>query len=327
MGQGPIFKPERVQRCDVEGGTQSAGAAQPVGGDRRDGRVYVYHGREIALAVNVAWATGRPLLLSGASGSGKSSLAKNVALTLGWRYYEYVVNSRTEARDFMYRFDGVRRLNDAQAGGANLKPDWNYIEPGVLWWAFDRQSARERGGGGRLAEGERAEDPSEEVKSERAVVLIDEIDKADADVPNGLLVPLGSLQFQVEHLRGLSVGAAEAPLIFITTNGERELPLAFVRRCVSLRMPDPDVKKFVEIASAVIPDSGKEVRLLRAVAKYVFDQAPPGERGAGAEPSTAEYLDTVRACLELNIKPGSPRFKELARVTLRKGQGLSGAAP
>src|SRR5215218_9760827 len=175
--RGPIFKPERVQRCELDGEPAAAG------GDSRDGRVYVYHEPQIALAVNVAWATRRPLLLSGASGSGKSSLALNVALTLGWRYYEHVVTSRTEAREFLYRFDGVRRLNDAQAAqvkGGGLKPEWAYLEPGVLWWAFDRESAIERGSGGRLGEEEWAEDPCKLNEASPAVVLIDEIDKADA---------------------------------------------------------------------------------------------------------------------------------------------------
>lgn len=322
MEQGPIFNPERVQRC-------AAGEAlRAAGGDSRDGRVYVYHDPTIALAVNVAWATRRPLLLSGASGSGKSSLALNVALSLGWRYYEHVVTSRAEARDFFYRFDGVRRLNDAQAAqaaGGGLKPEWAYLEPGALWWAFDRKSAEERGSGGQLKEQEWAKDPWELGGDEQAVVLIDEIDKADADVPNGLLVPLGSLQFPVEHVRNLTVKAERPPLIFITTNGERDLPVAFVRRCVAVRLPDPNWKKLVEIATAVVPDATGEEALLRAVAKYVLKESPREERGAGGVPSTAEYLDTVRACLKLNVRPGTARFKELARVTLRKGDGAHGS--
>lgn len=321
MERGPIFNPERVQRC------AAGDALRAAGGDSRDGRVYVYHDPTIALAVNVAWATRRPLLLSGASGSGKSSLALNVALSLGWRYYEHVVTSRTEAREFLYRFDGVRRLNDAQAARAEdggVKPVSAYLEPGVLWWAFDRKSAAERGSGGELEVKEWAKDPCEFSDAEQAVVLIDEIDKADADVPNGLLVPLGSLQFPVEHVRNLTVKAARPPLIFITTNGERDLPVAFVRRCVAVRLPDPDWKKLVEIAAAVVPDAVGEEALLRAVAKYVLREEPGEERGAGQMPSTAEYLDTVRACIKLNVRPGTVRFKDLARVTLRKGDGARG---
>src|SRR6476661_3688380 len=114
--------------------------------DRRDGAVYVYDPR-LKLAVDVALATGRPLLIEGEPGSGKSSLAAFAARNMDWRYYEHVVSSRTRASDLLWRFDTVRRLADAQAragGGAELN-DYNYIEPGVLWWAFDRESATRRG--------------------------------------------------------------------------------------------------------------------------------------------------------------------------------------
>lgn len=319
MGQGPIFKPERVQRCE-NGEPLRAGA----GGDNRDGRVYVYNDPNIPLAVNVAWATRRPLLLSGASGSGKSSLAANVARTLGWRYYEHVVTSRTEARDFLYRFDSIRRLNDAQA--QKIKDVWAYVEPGVLWWAFDHKSAAERGSLGKLPAEDHAKDPNRLGSHERAVLLIDEIDKADADVPNALLVPLGSLQFDVEDIN-FPVEASQPPLVIITTNGERELPQAFMRRCVTLELPDPDVKKLVEIASAVIPESKPKKRMLVAIAHYVLGQVQQEFKSSGGtKPSAAEYLDTVRACLELNLTPSSPSFDELARITLRKGQKVQGVA-
>jgi MoxR-like ATPase len=319
MGQGPVFKPERVQRCESDDALR-AGA----GADNRDGRVYVYNDPKLTLAVNVAWATERPLLLSGASGSGKSSLAANVARTLGWRYYEHVVTSRTEARDFLYRFDSIRRLNDAQA--KELKEVWAYVEPGVLWWAFDPVSAADRGSRGKLPVADRATDPNKLGGHERAVLLIDEIDKADADVPNGLLVPLGSLQFKVDDVN-FTVETRHPPLVIITTNGERELPQAFIRRCVTLELPDPDVKKLVEIATAVIPESKPIKRMLHSIAHYVLGQGQQELNGLGTKPSTAEYLDTVRACLELNITPASASFKDLARITLRKKQKVQGVAP
>src|SRR5689334_2156221 len=120
------------------------------GGDRRDGLGYVYHDPKIALAVNVALATFRPLLIFGPSGSGKSSLAPSVARILRRRYYEQVITSRTQARDLLWQFDTLRRLSDAEAG--RLDPDdrskeqvARYITPGVLWWALDPASARLRG--------------------------------------------------------------------------------------------------------------------------------------------------------------------------------------
>jgi len=142
MDYRKLFDPEDVE----DFGARRSGSV----GDRRDGLVYVYgdsKSSEIVLAVNVALATGRPLLVRGPSGSGKSSLALNVARVLDYRYYEHVVTSRTVALDLLWRFDVVRRLSDAQAGGT--KPLSDYIEPGVLWWAFDprapaRSEARRR---------------------------------------------------------------------------------------------------------------------------------------------------------------------------------------
>lgn len=323
MSSGPVFTPAEIERCEPDRLIRSGS-----GGDDRDGRVYVYHKPEIELAVNVAWAANRPLLLSGPSGCGKSTLALNVALSLGWRYYEYVVTSRTEARDLLYRFDTIARLNDAQPG-AQLKHVAAYIEPGVLWWAFDPESARERGGGGALPREQEARDPSKVSKDKltdasRAVVLLDEIDKADIDVTNNLLVQLGSHQFIVEHTNA-EVAAGNAPLIFITTNGERELPPAFVRRCVTLELPPPTKDILLKVARALIPGGEQDEELFKQVAERVLAEAKQEERG-GTPPSTAEYLDTLRACLKLGIRPGDPRFQELSNITLRKRRKTQGDA-
>ena len=324
MSEGFIFNPDEIERCDP-GGLIRSGS----GGDDRDGRVYVYHKPEIVLAVNVAWAANRPLLLSGPSGCGKSTLALNVALSLGWRYYEKVVTSRTEARDLLYTFDTIARLNDAQPG-RQLKNVAAYIEPGVLWWAFEPASAAERGGGGVLPPEQKAADPSkiskDKLKDERlAVVLIDEIDKADIDVTNNLLVQLGSHQFTVEHTNK-EVTAEHAPLIFITTNGERELPPAFVRRCVTLDLPPPTKPILLKVARAMIPEDEQDEDLFEQVAERVLSEAKQEERGGGISPSTAEYLDTLRACLKLKIFPDDPRFQELSNITLRKRRKATGEA-
>jgi MoxR-like ATPase len=324
MTQQPEFKPARVQRGDAAG--TGAGV-----GDQRFGDVYVYHHPDIELAVQVALATERPLLVAGPAGSGKSSLARNVAHTLKWRYYELVVTSRTEARDLLYSFDSIRRLNDAQ--DRNVSPDPAvYVEPGVLWWAISPDTARERGSRaeGGLAEKERLDDPAPR-KHERAVVLIDEIDKADVDVPNALLVPLGAFRFRVEPTRReVEATPQAAPLVILTTNGERELPPAFLRRCIVLELPAPDTDRLVEIARAAIPaelvprgvDAAKRFRELATIVQ----EHARREGGPNAGVSTAEYLDTVEASLRLGIGPGAPLFDDLLRLTQRKRQYLQEAS-
>jgi MoxR-like ATPase len=318
MAKGTLFNPARVERP-----APTPEGAEATGGDTRDGRVYVYNDARLALAVNVAIAASRPLLLNGPSGSGKSTLAKNVALSLGLRYYEHVVTSRTEATDFLYRFDSLRRLNDAQAKYSQIKPTEMYIEPGVLWWAFDPDSARHRGSKVELTEKDQAKDPSEIQGGGKAVVLIDEIDKAEVDVPNALLVPLGSHRFPVEHLSGRWVTTSQPPLIFITTNGERELPLAFLRRCVSINLRPPGKDELVEIARAHFPKEVNEP-LFEEVAAHIVRMGEDERQAAARRPSTAEYLDAVLACLKLGYRPGDPEFNDLANITLSKQHDVEG---
>lgn len=303
MSKQRLFSPPRVQIVEMP--TELA--------DRRDGSVYVYTER-IELAVNVAVATGRPLLLRGPSGCGKSTLAPATARFLGWRYYEEVISSHTKARDLLWRFDALRRLSDAQV---NKLADNSaaYLEPGVLWWAFDRGSARGRGliqdGNPRVPA---ASEPGEARSHDRAVVLLDEIDKADPDVPNNLLVPLGCMEFFVEET-GTRVKARQPPLVIITTNDERELPKAFLRRCVVLNLPVPDRERLLAIAGAHFGSGHRD--LCEEIARHVYETQPPSA-GRGTAPSTAEYLDTVRACLEMEAKPGSADWEGIARITLWK---------
>jgi MoxR-like ATPase len=289
-------------------------------GDSRDGAVYVYDDRTV-LAVNVAVATGRPLLVRGPPGCGKSTLAPAVARFLGWRYYEDVISSHTRARDLLWRFDALRRLSDAQVGRLAAGPV-AYLEPGVFWWAFDRASARRRG---QPPDAEGASPPAEPGPGrdhERAVVLLDEIDKADPDVPNNLLVPLGSLEFLVAET-GVRVRALQPPLVFVTTNEERELPRAFLRRCVVLNLPPPSTERLVTIAEAHF--GPQERTLYQEVARRVAQLSTASRRGTPA-PSTAEYLDTVRACLEMGIKPGAADWEAVTRLTLSK-DAQPGEAP
>jgi MoxR-like ATPase len=304
MAERAFFNPRPVEK-------QTRAAGEPA----RDGDVYVYHDDDVVLAVNVALATQRPLLLNGPSGSGKSALARNVARTLNRRYYEHVVTARTEPRDLLYRFDSVRRLGDAQSASAELPPIASYVEPGVLWWALDPDSAQNRGSQPLDAK-YRATDPSA-LDSQDAVVLIDEIDKADPDVPNGLLVPLGAYRFRVENTNTDVLGRRNA-LIFITNNGERELPATFIRRCVSLEMKSPDEQQLVAIARALIPGEEWNETLAAEIARRLVKLGRDQSAAAGQRWSTGEYLDAIRACNKLAIDERSASFKKLLQITLEK---------
>lgn len=291
-------------------------------GDRRDGSVYSYT-PQIRLAVDVALATGRPLLVRGPSGGGKSSLARSAARALGWRYYEQVISSRTQAQDLLWEIDHLRRLQDAQINQLR-EGSGSYIRPGVLWWGFHRASAQEQArrfhgndGGNR---GETDHDPNLGDQHERAVVLLDEIDKADPDVPNNLLVPLGSLLFQVPETGPVNIREEQAPLVVITTNDERELPPAFLRRCVELVLEPPDRDPLIEIGK--LHYSTASQTLLEALADLILS-APAG--GTAQPPSIAEYLDTVKACGTLGVEPGTEQWDSLVKVTVWK-HGRTGKA-
>lgn len=294
-------------------------------GDRRDGLVYVYSDK-IELAVNVALATGRPLLVRGPSGSGKSSLARNVARLMGWRYYEQVITSRTQARDLLWSFDSLRRLSDAQADRLREESAY-YVEPGVLWWAFDPESAVRRGLPKEASVENPPDDPGVGPTGAGAVVLLDEIDKADPDVPNNLLVPLGSFEFKVKET-GAPVYARRPLLLFITTNDERVLPTAFMRRCVVLELDPPGEDQLVNIAEKHYgPDTSNIYRpIARRVVKMAADAAGKASTRQTASagqsaPSTAEYLDTVRACLDLGLDPEKDdEWKVVSGATLLKRQ-------
>jgi MoxR-like ATPase len=302
--------------------------------DRRDGLVYVMS-VEVELAVRVALATGRPLLLRGDPGSGKSSLAAYVARQREWRYYEHVVTSRTQARDLLWAFDSVRRLADAEA--VRAVKDFDYVHPGVLWWALARDSARRRG----APEGVEISDPPEqnaELNAKRspdhAVVLIDEIDKADPDMPNGLLVPLGSNEFTVTDIN--TPVRTEAPLgdldpresrhlVVITTNEERELPEAFLRRCVVVWMPHPEPNQLIEIAEAHFEtyEGGfdeADRNLAGQLANELAELRKTARKLAMRLPSTAEFLDALHACRNLGISVGSDDWDHLRSLTLIKPQ-------
>ena len=274
---------------------------------------------DIVLAVNAALVTRRPLLVYGPPGSGKSSLAAFVAEVLGWRYYEYVITSRTQAQDLMWSFDAIRRLSDAQARSkASLHAPPAYIEPGVLWWAFDPKSARKRGARTKENSTMPATDIARWGKAENSVILLDELDKADPFVPNDLLVPLDRGWFDVSDLNfRVTCPAGRQVLLIITTNGERELAPAFLRRCVQLRLKAPGQEQLQRIAELHHGPDKDGLHAQVAKSLLMLQQIAISKRAR--EPSTAEFLDAIRACRQLDIRPEeSDAWKQLSASILEK---------
>lgn len=303
----PIFDPRR-------------GSARPSG-------VPYHYDDELAIAITVALAAGRPLLLRGNPGTGKSTLARDAAWCLDRRYEAEVITSRTQAQDLQWRFDAVRRLADIQAepgrklGGEHDAP---YVEPGVLWRAFDPADAAAHGAR-RVA--------GAPVDTRGVVVLLDEIDKADPDVPNDLLVVLDEQWFRVTETGHVVRRAGDvAMFLILTTNRERELPAAFLRRCVvfDLEDPGPDVMKTIarlhhardpvpepDVPAAERPPPFEDLLqpLWDALVELRKRAAPGGLRA----PTTAEYLDALNACLAMGIRDaGDARWRRVIEATMWK---------
>ena len=322
-------------------------------GDQRSGALYVFTPK-VKLAVRVALTTGRPLLVRGPPGWGKSSLAKAVANEKRWRYLEKVVSSRTQARDLMSELDLVRRLSDAQLKGRGVDDDWRrYIRPGVLWEAFDPPAAaRQRRFFDRRETAADQAGDAVPTAFTPAVVLLDEMDKADPDVPNNLLVAVGSLQFSVDEITTEKDGQGEPllikarpglePLIIVTTNDERDLPRAFLRRCVEIELPAlkrADRDKFTDkvrdqeriallvkigmehIHSRKDSEAGAlDCAFVRRIARII---AQGGEEGP-VIPSPAEFNDTLRAVGKLyGSKAQVDEVKSIITMAARK-RGVSG---
>lgn len=282
----------------------------------------------IILAVNVALATHRPLLLRGDPGSGKSTLAEDVARLLHRRYYEQVVSSSLEASDLLWRPDHVSRIADAQAGDRNARerPE-NYVQPGTLFWAIAPDTAAKLGKHDPELRTWRLESP----RSRPAVLLIDEIDKAEPDFPNDLLVPLGSLSFQVPALvQPIEVAPAMRPLVIVTTNEERDLPSAFLRRCVVLRLEVPgNNERGRSRLQAIARQHFNEAELgsdtLAALMRRYFELHESAVKARVRTPGTAEFLDAARAVVALGgadvkafVTNNEWAFRELTQAALWK---------
>ena len=262
------------------------------------------------LAINAAIATGRPLLVRGEPGTGKSQLARAAAAALGRAFLSHSVDGRTETRDLLYSVDAVARLATAQVVGAvrNASPEealllvhvLKFIEPGPLWWAFDWDSARKQAHDSKTRIPAK---PPEWTPDRGVVVLVDEIDKADAAIPNGLLDALGHGRFDVPGRDAVAMSSACLPLIVMTTNEERSMPDAFLRRCLVLHLCLPDdraalietlkLKGRAHFAIETCADA-----VLQRAAELLAQDREDLRRRDLAPPGLAEYIDLLHAVTE-----------------------------
>jgi MoxR-like ATPase len=231
---------------------------------------------ELKLAVNAAITLERPLLIKGEPGTGKTMLAEEVARALGRPLFQWHIKSTTKAQQGLYEYDAVSRLRDSQLGDAKVGDISNYIVKGVLWQAFE--------------------------SDEQAVVLVDEIDKADIEFPNDLLRELDRMEFFVYETQQ-TIRAKHRPIIFITSNNEKELPDAFLRRCFFHYIRFPDDETMQAIVDVHYP--GIKKRLLQSALEVFFDirQMP----GLKKKPSTSELLDWLKLLLAEDIPPEALR--------------------
>ena len=229
---------------------------------------------DLMLAVNAAITLQRPLLVKGEPGTGKTMLAEEVARSLGKPLYQWHIKSTSKAQQGLYEYDAVSRLRDGQLGDERVHDIRNYIVKGKLWEAFHSE--------------------------EQAVLLIDEIDKADIEFPNDLLRELDRMEFYVYETRETIV-ARHRPIIFITSNNEKELPDAFLRRCFFHYIRFPDKETMQQIVDVHFPNLKKD--LLREAFEVFFDMRDlPGLK---KKPSTSELLDWIKLLVAEDIPPGA----------------------
>jgi MoxR-like ATPase len=231
---------------------------------------------DLRMAVNAALTLSRPLLIKGEPGTGKTQLALEVAQALDRPIFEWHVKSTSKAQHGLYEYDAVSRLRDSQLGEARVADIRNYIVRGKLWEAF--------------------ESPTE------PVLLIDEIDKADIEFPNDLLRELDRMEFYVHETREL-VRAHHRPLMIITSNNEKELPDAFLRRCFFhyIRFPDPET--MTRIVDVHYPTLKRELLAEALGAFYKVRETP----GLKKKPSTSELLDWIKLLLAEDVPPEALR--------------------
>jgi MoxR-like ATPase len=239
--------------------------------------------RDLTVAVNAAITLQRPLLIKGEPGTGKSVLALEVARALGAPLIEWHVKSTTKAQQGLYEYDAVSRLRDGQLGDERVKDIRNYIKRGKLWDAF--------------------------VADARPVLLIDEIDKADIEFPNDLLQELDRMEFFV-YETGETVRASVRPIVIITSNNEKELPDAFLRRCFFHYIKFPDPETMAQIVEVHFPNL--KGRLVSEALRVFYElRDMPGLK---KKPSTSELLDWLKLLLNEDIDPAVLRETDSRKV-------------
>ncbi|MCE6953252.1 MoxR family ATPase [Cereibacter sphaeroides] len=227
---------------------------------------------DLAVAVNAAVTLQRPLLVKGEPGTGKTELARQVSQSLGLPLIEWHVKSTTRAQQGLYEYDAVSRLRDSQLGDERVHDVRNYIRKGKLWQAFEAPG--------------------------RVVLLIDEIDKADIEFPNDLLQELDRMEFHV-YETGETVQAQHRPVVIITSNNEKELPDAFLRRCFFHYIRFPDIETMRAIVEVHFPGL-KEALLTAALTQFYELREVPGLK---KKPSTSEVLDWLKLLLAEDLSP------------------------
>ena len=243
---------------------------------------------DLTVAVNAAVTLQRPLLVKGEPGTGKTELARQVAMALNLPLIEWHVKSTTKAQQGLYEYDAVSRLRDSQLGDARVQDVSNYIRRGKLWQAFTAPG--------------------------RIVLLIDEVDKADIEFPNDLLQELDRMEFHV-YETGETVRAQHRPVVIITSNNEKDLPDAFLRRCFFHYIRFPDAGTLAAIVRVHFPDI-KPALLTAALTQFMEIRDTPGLK---KKPSTSEVLDWLKLLLAEDLSPAD--LKRDAKTQLPRLHG------